>query len=96
VPTAGAGIFTAVMLAMARGLGETAPILLTSLGNDYINLNPTQPTDAVTLRIYDYARTPVIAQHALAWGGAISLLVIVLVLSIAARVLSGRQQRGTR
>jgi len=96
VPTAGAGIFTAIMLAMARGLGETAPILLTSLGNDYINLNPTQPTDAVTLRIYDYARTPVIAQHALAWGGAISLLVIVLVLSIAARVLSSRQQRRTR
>jgi phosphate transport system permease protein len=96
VPTAGAGIFTAIMLAMARGLGETAPILLTSLGNDFINLNPTQPTDAVTLRIYDYARTPVIAQHELAWGGAISLLVIVLVLSIAARVLSSRQQRRTR
>src|SRR5207248_310335 len=39
VPTAGAGIFTAIMLAVARGLGETAPILLTSLGNDFMNTN---------------------------------------------------------
>src|SRR5205807_8387271 len=53
VPTAGAGIFTAVMLAVARGLGETAPILLTALGNDFVNINPGQPTDAVTLRIYN-------------------------------------------
>jgi phosphate transport system permease protein len=93
VPTAGAGILTSVMLAVARGLGETAPILLTALGNDYINTNPLLPTDAVPLRIYDYGRTPVEAYHAFAWGGALMLLVAVLVLSIAARVLSNRQQK---
>jgi phosphate transport system permease protein len=93
VPTAGAGILTAVMLAVARGMGETAPILLTALGNDFINTNPAQPTDALPLRIYDYARTPVEALHAFAWGGAIMLLVGVLVLSISARILSARQQR---
>lgn len=93
VPTAGAGILTAIMLAVARGLGETAPILLTALGNDYVNWNPLQPTDAVTLRIYDYGRTPVAALHAFAWGGALVLLATVLVLSIAARVLSTRQQK---
>ena len=92
VPTAGAGIFTAIMLALARGLGETAPILLTALGNDFINTNPLQPTDAVPLRIYEYARTPVLAQHEIAWGAAICLLVVVLILSITARVLSNRQQ----
>jgi phosphate transport system permease protein len=81
------------MLAVARGLGETAPILLTALGNDYVNLNPTQPTDAVPLRVYNYARTPVEALHAFAWGGALTLLVGVLILSIAARVLSVRQQK---
>ena len=96
VPTAGAGILTAVMLAVARGLGETAPILLTALGNDFINFNPMQPTDAVPLRVYNYARTPVLAQHQLAWGGAIMLLVGVLVLSIAARFLSNRQRRRSR
>src|SRR3954471_5698354 len=93
IPTAGAGILTAIMLAVARGMGETAPILLTALGNDYINTNPTQPTDALPLRIYNYARTPVEALHAFAWGGAVMLLVGVLVLSISARLLSARQQQ---
>jgi len=93
VPTAGPGIFTAVMLAMARGLGETAPILLTALGNDFINTNIMQPTDAVPLRVYTYAQTAILSLHALAWGGAICLLAIVLALSISARALSSRQQR---
>ena len=39
-PDGGRGLFTAIMLAVARGLGETAPILLTALGNDYINTEP--------------------------------------------------------
>jgi phosphate transport system permease protein len=91
LPTAGAGIITAVMVAVARGMGETAPILLTALGNEYINTDPTKPTDAIPLRIYAYARTPVEALHAIAWGGAITLLVAVLALSITARVLSYRQ-----
>lgn len=93
VPTAGAGIVTAVMLAIARALGETAPLLLTTLGNEYINVDPMKPTDAVPLRIYAYARSAVLALHDLAWAGALVLLVVVLVLSIGARVLSSRQQK---
>jgi phosphate transport system permease protein len=96
IPTAGAGIFTAIMLAVARGLGETAPILLTALGNDFINVHPMSPTDAVPLRVYNYARTPVQSLHAIGWGGALMLLVGVLFLSITARILSNRQQRRTR
>jgi phosphate transport system permease protein len=93
LPTAASGIITAAMLAVARGLGETAPILLTALGNQYVNVDPLKPTDAVPLRIYSYARTPVEALHTIAWGGAITLLVAVLLLSISARVVSHRQQR---
>ena len=93
IPTAGSGILTAVMLAVARGFGETAPILLTSLGNDFINTNPLQPTDAVPLRIYTYAQSAFTQWQSLAWGGAVSLLAAVLVLSIGARILSDRQQR---
>ena len=96
IPSAGAGIFTAVMLAVARGMGETAPILLTALGNDFINVRPLQPTDALPLRVYAYARTPVLSQHAMGWGGALMLLVGVLLLSITARILSNRQQSRTR
>ena len=93
IPTAGSGILTAVMLAVARGFGETAPILLTSLGNDFINTNALRPTDAVPLRIYTYAQSAFTQWQTLAWGGAITLLAAVLVLSILARVLSDRQQR---
>ena len=93
VPTAGSGILTAVLLALARGLGETAPILLTALGNDFMNLNPTQPTDAIPLRVYNYAQSPYPDWVQLAWGGAVVLLVTVLVLSIVARILSDRQRR---
>ncbi len=93
IPTAGSGILTAVMLAVARGFGETAPILLTSLGNDFMNTNPLQPTDAVPLRVYNYAQSAFTDWQTLAWGGAIMLLVAVLVLSVGARILSDRQQR---
>ncbi|MFB3739137.1 MAG: phosphate ABC transporter permease PstA [Candidatus Velamenicoccus archaeovorus] len=96
VPTAGAGIFTAIMLAIARGLGETAPILLTALGNEFLNTDPGAPMDAVPLRIYFYAGSPVVQFHAIAWGAAITLLVAVLALSIAARILSQRQARRSR
>ena len=96
LPTAGPGIFTVVMLSIARGLGETAPVLLTALGNDFLNLDPRLPTDAIPLRIYNYAQSAVIEWHDLAWGGAIVLLVVVLTLSVGARILSDRQQRRLR
>jgi phosphate transport system permease protein len=94
IPTASAGIFTAVMLAVARGLGETAPVLLTALGNDFFSTNPFQPMDALPLR--NYAQSAVITQPPMAFAGAICLLVIVLALSISARVISSRQQRRVR
>jgi len=94
IPTAGAGILTAIMLAVARGLGETAPILLTALGNDYINTDPFHgPMDAVPLRVFNYAGSNVFALHTIAWGGALTLLVTVLVLSLAARFFAAREQR---
>ncbi|HMC37973.1 MAG TPA: phosphate ABC transporter permease PstA [Actinomycetota bacterium] len=93
VPTAGAGIFTAIMLAVARGLGETAPVLLTAFGNDFVNTNPFRPTDAVSLRVFNYAQQPDAQFHTIAWGGATMLLASVLILSITARILSVRQQR---
>jgi phosphate transport system permease protein len=93
IPSAGAGILTAVLLAVARGLGETAPIQVTILGSDYVNTSLTRPTDAVPLRIYNYARQPLESLQQLAWGGAVILLAGVLLLSITARVLSIRQDR---
>jgi len=96
IPTAGAGIFTAVMLALARGLGETAPVLLTALGNSFVSTNPFGPMDSLSLRVYADAQSSYSTDQATAWAGAFCLLVIVLGLSIGARVISARQMRRTR
>lgn len=93
VPTAGGGILTAVMLAVARGLGETAPLLLTTLGSDYVNTKLNRPTDAIPLRIYQYARQPLPSLQGIAWGAALTLMASVLVLSLAARWLAAREKR---
>jgi phosphate transport system permease protein len=96
LPVAGSGVLTAVMLGVARGMGETAPVLLTSLGNDFVNTNPLKATDAVPLRVYNYAQSAYETWRTLAWGGALMLLLGVLVLSITARILSIRQQSRMR
>jgi phosphate transport system permease protein len=93
IPTAGSGILTAVMLAVARGLGETAVILLTALGNNFQNTDYGRPTAAVPLQIYAWARQPVAALQELAWGAGLMLMATVLVLSITARVIVIRRQR---
>lgn len=93
VPTAGTGILTAIMIAVARGLGETAPILVTALGSDYMNVDYLRPTGAVPLSIYGYARQPSQSLQTIAWGAALTLLAAVLVLSVGARAVALRRQR---
>jgi phosphate transport system permease protein len=93
IPTAGSGILTGVMLAISRGLGETAAILLTALGNTYMNTDYGRPTASITLDIYAWARQPQPTLQELAWGAALTLMTTVLILSIAARVISIRRQR---
>jgi phosphate transport system permease protein len=93
IPTAGSGILTGVMLAVSRGLGETAAILLTALGNSFMNTAYARPTSTITLDILLWARQPQASLQELAWGAALTLMTTVLVLSITARVVSIRRQR---
>ena len=93
LPTAGTGILTGVMLGVSRGLGETAPILLTAFGNPYMNTDFRRPVSVMPWDIYNWARQPQVTLQDLAWGTALTLMAIVLVLSIAARVVSVRRQR---
>ncbi len=93
IPTAGSGILTGVMLAVSRGLGETAAILLTALGNNYMNTNYGRPTAWITGDIYFWARQPQAVLQQLAWGAGLTLMMAVLLLSISARVVSVRRQR---
>ncbi len=76
--TATSGVITGVMLAFARIAGETAPLLFTTLGNQYWNLKPNQPTAALPLQIYVYANSPYDDWHRQAWAGSLVLIVLIV------------------
>jgi phosphate transport system permease protein len=96
VPAALPGIITGVLLAVARGLGETAPLLLTIFGNQFMQWNPTKPMNALPLTIFNNSSQPYPDLVQIAWGAALLLLVIVLVLSVGSRVLAWRLQKERR
>lgn len=83
--TALPGIITGALVAIARIAGETAPLLFTALGNSFWSVSLDAPIAALPLLIFTYAISPYDAQHALAWAGALVLIGIVLVISLAAR-----------
>jgi len=84
--TAGAGIVTGALIAIARIAGETAPLLFTAFGNNFWSTSLTQPIAALPLQIFTYAISPYDDWHALAWAGALVLIGIILVISIIARI----------
>jgi phosphate transport system permease protein len=90
------GLVTGNLLALARAVGETAPLLFTAIGSQLFNLSPTQPTAAIPLVIYGDGTAPFPAQQQIAWGAAFVLLVFVLVLSLVARLVAGRLNRQAR
>lgn len=91
LPTASAGITTGVMLAVARVTGETAPVLLTAQTFDAINNDPfSGRQSSLATMIYDQATSAGPGYVPRAWGAALVLIVIVLVLYVAARLLTRR------
>jgi phosphate transport system permease protein len=93
--TAMPGIVTAVLVALARVAGETAPLLFTAFGNQYWSIALGEPISALPLQIYTYAISPYDEWQSLAWAGALVLLGLALVFSIAAR-LATRNRYGRR
>jgi phosphate transport system permease protein len=93
LPTAQAGVITGVVLSLARAGGETAPLLLTALGNQFFNLDLLQPTAALPIQIYNYARSPYADWQAKAWGGALVLITLIGVLSALTRWAIARRTR---
>jgi len=85
------GLVTGALLAVARVAGETAPLLLTALGSRYMSTNVRQPMAALPLVVYTYANGPYDDWHRLAWATALVLIVVVLVLSLAARLATRRR-----
>ncbi|HVP26286.1 MAG TPA: phosphate ABC transporter permease PstA [Candidatus Bathyarchaeia archaeon] len=94
LPSARAGLVTGILLAVARIAGETAPLILTILGNSYFFQGFKAPMDALPIRIWIDARQPYSNVQAQGWGAALILILIVLSLNIGVRVASrGRLTR---
>lgn len=88
IPYATKGIVTGVMLGIARVAGETAPLLMTAFGSDFWNKSVMEPTASLPRLIYTYSTTPFQAWIDKAWGAALVLIVMVLLLNITARLLT--------
>jgi phosphate transport system permease protein len=93
LPTARSGITTAVVLGIARCVGETAPLLFTAFGYELMNSNPVaNPQESLPLFVFRYIRQPSEAAIQRGFAGALVLLLIVLTLFLLARVI-GRDRR---
>jgi phosphate transport system permease protein len=90
IPTASSGIITSIMLAFARIAGETAPLMFTTLGNEFWNINVNQPTAAMPLQIFKYAVMPYDEAHQQAWTGALVLISIIVIIVVVFRYIAGR------
>jgi len=90
VPAAYRGIVTAILLALARVAGETAPLLFTAFGNRFDSRGWSQPTATLPVMIYTYAVAPYEDWHRQAWAAGLVLLGLILVINIVARTILSR------
>ena len=93
VPAAAAGVITGALLSVARASGETAPLLFTAFGTPFLNLDPTTPINALPLIVYHDALQPYKELQDQAWGAALVLIVLVLIINLASRYALRRQLR---
>ncbi|MEV6526676.1 phosphate ABC transporter permease PstA [Longispora sp. NPDC051575] len=92
LPTAAPGIVTGVMLAIARAAGETAPVLLVAGASKAINFDPFSSQSSLALYVYDQATDSSKFAPGRAWTAALTLIVIVLTLTVAAKLLARRSK----
>jgi len=91
--TARGGIITGIMLAIARVAGETAPLLFTAFGNQFWNHGLMGPISSLPAQVYTYAISPFEDWHRQAWAGALVLLVLIFLTSLAVRLLTRGRMR---
>jgi phosphate transport system permease protein len=90
IPAALGGIMSGIMLNIARVAGETAPLLFTSLNNQFWSPGWNQPSAALPVMIFTYAISPYEDWHQQAWAAGFVLLMMVLVVNIGARLVLAR------
>jgi phosphate transport system permease protein len=90
VPAARKGIMTGMILGVARISGESAPLLFTSLNNQFWSTGLSEPTASLPVMIYTHATAPYDDWHRQAWAAGLVLLVLVLIANVAARLILSR------
>jgi len=93
LPTALPGLITSILLAVARGAGETAPLLFVIGASQFMVASPLKPMAAVPLVVFQNGIQAYPDLVKIAWGSALLLIVTILVLSVGSRVLAGRLRR---
>ncbi len=86
LPSGFGGIFTGILLAISRVLGETAPLMLTALGASVVNWNITEPTSALPLLIWDFYNDPNLVE--LVWSTSLLLLIVIFCLNWIAKIVA--------
>jgi phosphate transport system permease protein len=86
IPTGFSGLLTGILLSVSRILGETAPLMITALGNRRINFDITKPTSSVPLQIWEFYNNPNMVD--LVWSSSLFLMGFVLTLNIIAKRIS--------
>jgi phosphate transport system permease protein len=92
LPTALPGMVTGILLAIARAAGETAPLLFTAAATRNTNLNLGQFMNSLPVQIYNDVTSPTTAVVNRAWGAALTLVVMILLLNLIARLISRRSR----
>lgn len=91
LPAAVPSILTGVTLAIARAAGETAPLIFTALFSPFWPNSLLQPIATLSVLVYNFATVPFQPQQQLAWAGSLILVLLVLLTSITARVVTSRK-----
>jgi phosphate transport system permease protein len=97
IPTVASGIMTGIVLAVSRAVGETAPLLFTSLGSSFVVTDLNRPMSALPLYMFQNAlNIGFPAARERAWAAALTLVAIVLIFNVLGRWLAGRTQLQAR
>jgi phosphate transport system permease protein len=90
LPAGMSGVITGILLAVARGAGETAPLLFTAFGSPFMAVNVLKPMESLPHTIFYYATSPYPEWQALAWGASFILLVLILALNVVTKLVTAR------
>lgn len=90
MPTGLSGLMTGILLALSRVIGETAPLMLTALGSQYVSFNIDKPASAIPLLIWNFYNDPNLVN--LIWSSSLSLVILVLALNLISKRIASKRK----